>query len=311
MMFRNTYRLLLANFVPFWKDFLYKIIVLTVMFLLALPVLSFVTSLTNYSAIISQINTLFTTFPFVDMSAYFTQVYNFANLVLQSIGELFGSSALVGIYLSLLTFIVFPFFITLSELALSEVLYGYMASQTKYGFTASYLRKMGKSSVYSIFKTLISLPFAALAFGAAYGILHLFIIGFLPAMYVPVVILLFPILIYGFKITLFSGWAPSIIVFNIGVFKGMGRGMIAVFRRFFKAYSTVSMLLLVNILISTLFGFMSVVLILPLLLLALIIFQMVMFFGSQGMRYYVDPDTILSPKKLEETDKFKKTKSII
>lgn len=311
MMFRNSYRLLLANFVPFWKDFLYKVIVVAITFLLTLPVLSYITSLSTYSNLSTEFQALSTSFPFVDMPTYLTQIYNFLNLIFESVANLFVANAFVGIYLTILYLIVFPFFVSLSELAVSEVLYGFMASQTKYGYTASFIRKMGKSSVFAIFKTLISLPFAFLAGFAFYGMLHLNAISIIPVMFVPILLLLLPILIYGFKLTLFSGWAPSIIVFNTGVFKGMGKGMIAIFRRFFKAYSTVCMILLVNILVLTWIGFMSFILILPLLSLSLTIFQMVMFFGSQGMRYYVDTDTILSPKKLEETDKLKHTKSII
>lgn len=38
---------------------------------------------------------------------------------------------------------------------------------------------------------------------------------------------------------------------------------------------------------------------------------MVAFFSSQGMRFYVDGDTILSPKKLEEVDKIEDAKYLL
>ena len=36
-----------------------------------------------------------------------------------------------------------------------------------------------------------------------------------------------------------------------------------------------------------------------------------MFFGSQGMRFCVDSETIVTPKKLEETDSVRKLKLVI
>lgn len=311
MMFRNSYRLLLANFGTFWKDLLYKLIIFAVVILATWPTFAVIKSLDNYSQMVESIQNLILTFPFANIPAYFTDLFAMINLILTVISSFFINNIFVGIYLTLLYFIVLPFLFSLSELAVSEVLYGTMSSQTKYGFSASFIKKIGKSSVYSIFKTFISLPFLLLTGYVFYLMLSLNANGALPVIALPFILLFLSIGILGFKITLFSGWAPSIIVFNCNVFVGMGKGMIAIFRRFFKSYSTVAMILLLSILFGNIFGFVSLFLMFPILAMLISIFQMVMFFGSQGMRYYVEPDTILCPKKLEETDKFKKVKNII
>lgn len=311
MMFRNSYRLLLANFGTFWKNLVYKAMVLCAVLLLTWPVFGYVSSLPSWALLVSMTEDLLLTFPFNSLPNYLTALYDFSMVFFTAVAELFTAHVWVCIYLGFLYLIVLPFLLSLSTLAVSEVLYGYMASQTKYGYTASFIRKIGASSVYSIFSTLIFLPFAALTMYALWALLYLSQIGVVPMVILPLALLLAGIAILGFAVTLFSGWAPSIIVFNCNPFKGLGRGIVAVFRRFFKAYSTVAMIMLVFVLISQLFGSLSLVLVLPLFVMSLIIFQMVMFFGSQGMRYYVDPDTILSPKKLEETDKLRKAKNII
>lgn len=311
MMFRNSYRLLLANFGTFWKDLLYKIIVIVCVLLATWPAFSIISSLDNYSQILLNFENLILTFPFANMPVYFADLFAIVQLILTTVGSLFTLHTLTAVYLTVLYVIVLPFFLSLSTLAVSEVLYGTMSSQTKYGFSASFIKKIGKSSVYAIFSTLITIPFASLTLYALYLLLLLFANGSLSVIVLPFLMLVVAIGIYGFKITLFSGWAPSIIVFNCGVFRGMGKGMIAVFRRFFKSFSTVAMILLISILFGNIFGFVSIILVLPILAMTVVIFRMVMFFGSQGMRYYVDPDTILCPKKLEETDKFKRVKNII
>lgn len=311
MMFRNSYRLLLANFGTFWKNLLYKAIVICLVLLLTWPVFGYVKSLPTAGQFASVTEQMLLAVPFNNLPAYFDMVYDFLIVLFATVGHLFSTHIWVGIYLSLLYLVVLPFLLMLSTLAVSEVLYGYMASQTKYGFSASFVQKIGKSSVYSIFYTLIMLPFAALTVYAIWGLLHLYQIGILPILVLPILLLIVGIGIMGFGATLFCGWAPSIIVFNCRVWRAFGKGMIAVFRRFFKSFSTVAMIMLVSVLVAQVFGALSLVLILPLFTMNMIIFQMVMFFGSQGMRYYVDPDTILTPKKLEETDKYKKTKNII
>lgn len=311
MMFRNSYRLLLANFGTFWKDLLYKFIVLTIVLFATWPTFTIIKSLDNYTQMIESIQNLILTFPFADIPVYFANLFAMINLILTAVSLLFINHFVTAIYLTILYLFVLPFLLSLSEIAVSEVLYGSMSSQTKYGFSASFIKKIGKSCVFSIFKTFITLPFIFLTGYVFYLLLSLNVNGNLPIIVLPFLLLLFCIGIYGFKITLLSGWAPSIIVYNCGVFVGMGKGMIAIFRRFFKSYSTIAMFLLLSVLFGNIFGFISVLLVFPILAMLIIIFQMVMFFGSQGMRYYVDPDTILCPKKLEETDKFKKVKNII
>ena len=68
---------------------------------------------------------------------------------------------------------------------------------------------------------------------------------------------------------------------------------------------------LLNICIDVLFGSIAFLLLVPLGVYFVYIIDFVMFYGSQGMRYYVDADTIISPKRLEEVDKFKRCKDII
>lgn len=59
------------------------------------------------------------------------------------------------------------------------------------------------------------------------------------------------------------------------------------------------------------FGIVSAVVFVPLYLGLNNMFEMVMFFGSQGMRYYADADTVLSPKKLEQLDNIQQTKYLL
>lgn len=311
MMFRNSFRLFLSNFGTFWKDFLFKIMMVAIVFALSIPVLYMFSNLSSFGLLKTQIENFLLLFPFTDITAYINQSYNLFNLILQFISQMFSLYTFQSIYLVFLVGVVLPFLISLSQLAVSEMFYGAMATNTKYNFGASFIKKLGISARFALLKVVIKIFSTALVLASAYGVLHLASVGFLPMLATPFVLALTIILISSFTITVFSGWAPSVIVFSSGVFFGLQKGLVAVGRRFFKTFSTLVMMLTLLVMLVSVFGLLSLIILLPMFAVLLNAFSMVMFFGSQGMRYYVDPDTILSPKKLEETDKFEDAKNII
>ncbi|MBO5884806.1 MAG: hypothetical protein J6Q51_03320, partial [Clostridia bacterium] len=63
--------------------------------------------------------------------------------------------------------------------------------------------------------------------------------------------------------------------------------------------------------LSFMFTTFSLIALIPFASVSIIMLEMVMFFESQGMRYYVDLDSIVSPRKLEQCDKLNKVKNII
>lgn len=215
------------------------------------------------------------------------------------------------VYFAIVFLIVLPFLWKLSDIPTGETLYGYMASLTKYSFTGSMIRKIGISSRYSLLNLAFFLPINFLIAYGLYGILTLVNMGGIMLAIVPILIFVYLSLTIGLKTALFSGWMPAIVVFNCGPVKGLKLGFKAVLRRFLKVLSTAIMLTAFVLAINLLFGSFSFIITIPIGAMMVLVFQMVMFFGSQGMRYYVDLDTILSPKKLEQTDKFNKVKDII
>ena len=59
------------------------------------------------------------------------------------------------------------------------------------------------------------------------------------------------------------------------------------------------------------FGVYSLIVVVPLSSLIMTVFGQVLFFESQGMNYYISPDNIVLPRKLEQADSMKKVKNII
>ena len=95
---------------------------------------------------------------------------------------------------------------------------------------------------------------------------------------------------------------------NIKSFK---KGFKAISRRYFRVLSSIFVIIFFVGVVAIMFTTISLIALIPLASVAILMLEMVVFFDSQGMRYYVDLETIVSPKKLEECDKFNKVKNII
>ena len=160
-------------------------------------------------------------------------------------------------------------------------------------------------------KQLILLPFNILIVLAFVYTLRLVTLASWVVYIMPLLLVSIVVILSALKKTIFSGWSPAIVVYDCNMFKGFKKGVKAVSRRFLKVFSTALMIMLISIAVTYLFGTFVFPIIFPLFVSFFYVFEMVMFYGSQGMRYYVDLDTILSPKRLEESDSFKKVKYLI
>ncbi|MDD4815756.1 MAG: hypothetical protein PHQ62_01280 [Clostridia bacterium] len=312
MMFKNSIKLLMSNFSSVWKLLLYKTIVIAIVTGLFCATLSYLNSLTNITQLTNNILTFltscnFSTTPIEILSNLFNvfQTIYFVSL------EMISTMPLIFAYLLILLFVILPFLWHLSDVGISETLYGYMSSQTKYGFSGAMVRKVNTASLYSLLFTFLILPFNALFLFGFINILYLSSVGGILLYFLPFLLIMFSILYFSLRTTFLSGWIPAIIVYNCNPAKGFKKGLKALLRRFFRVWSTSIVIILAFMGFISFFGSFGVVLALPVTCLLISIFGMVMFFESQGMRYYVDMDTILTPKKLEETDKINKLKNIV
>ena len=127
----------------------------------------------------------------------------------------------------------------------------------------------------------------------------------------PFAFVIVPSLLIAFKETFNVGWAPAKVVYNHNIVSSYYIGMRAGLRRGARVFSTAFIIYLLAIVLSIVLGLYAIIIILPILSPTVYIFEMVVFFSSQGMRFYVDNDTILSPKRLEENDKIEDAKYIL
>lgn len=307
MTFLNSIKLFGSNWDKVWKLFLYYLFVWGVTICLLLPVFF------EFSNVIRE-NIQETT----EVSSYLTIFHNsfggYLNSIFVLIYTIFLECVAINVgllvYGLIVVFLFMPFLLNIGKYAICEMLYGYMASKTKVGFFSAFFKTLNKSVLYSLCKTLYSLLFYALT---TYLV---FLVGLVENTYFQTYflalceIVLLAVLFTLNKVTT-ACWAPASIVFGCSVASAYIRGVKVVFRRFWRTLPVALVIFLLFFFVTFIAGVYSLVITVPFVAVLLCMFDMVTFFTSQGMRYYINKSTILTPKKLEEVDNINRAKYIL
>ena len=312
MMFRNSVKLLFSNFATVWKLLLYYLIITLIGVGLVAPVFSSVVEVFRSHNFFEVLVDLLTTFNLgTNILSIFASFGTVISTLVACILDYFVIHTWLAVYLTFLFAVLLPFLYELGGIAAGEILYGYMSSQAQVNFTGRIFSSVRKSFKYILAKLLIATPINILIFYLIYKVFALTALGGTIKFAVPLIITVVLCLLVTLRLVLFAGWLPALIVNDCGVWSAFARGIRAVGRRFFRTFSTMLVFVLLNICIDVLFGSIAFLLLVPLGVYFVYIIDFVMFYGSQGMRYYVDADTIISPKRLEEVDRFSRCKDII
>ena len=312
MMLKNTIKLGFANASNIWKLLLYRILcllcVLGLTTVIAWPIISvlikdnfFVNLQKSFEEMLFNLNfeKLFVTIDKVFKN--FAEIISNHNLVLQTI--------LCLIFVVMLISFLEEF----ASLSLHQCVGGYMSSLTKYGFTNSYVSNFGRAALLAFSKLATTLPLNLLIWLGAY-----FMASTLYAKIgVFAIILTFFVLILAvsLKHTVFCGWKPAYMIHDADVFVALKKGILTICKRFFKTLSEFLVLtlsaIILNVFALTFTAGVGLLFTLPLTTLMIVILEEVVYRDSLGMRYYVDNEHFVTPKKLEQRDSFAKMKDII
>lgn len=313
MIFRNTIRLLLTNFSNVWKMLLYYIICIAITFGVCWIVATPIVEELSQAKVFEDLGNFFNSF-FASPQGSVKGINDIINNAWQVIAN---NAQLKFNYIFFIVwlFVVFPFTLDLAQLALGEVLYGYMTSQVKYGFTGRFIKNIGKSCIYSLVRYFFMLVLNIIQFSLVVGIIKVASFGGILYLLLALLLLTLLICFVALKYTLVSCWMPSIAVLNCNVFMALKKNFKCVFKKFFNIFSNYLTLTITAVALNFMFCVftfgVSLFVTLPLTAFVYVIFQMVSYFSSNGMRFYVYPDMFISPKRFEEQDSIKKIKYII
>ena len=308
MTFKNYLKLAVANFDKTWKLVLYRIIVWVVLIALMAPCYNVLKDVT-LSVWDLDLFTAFAgngLFYGVNVTPVFVSVLQVAITFLTT---LFTSYTAVGVYLALVLFLLRPFLLNIGRFVVDEMMYGFMSSHAKLGFSSTFVRTLKRSIPYAFFRTLYCLPFNFAVANAFYG-LTLANWG-AASLAMPFVFLLVAVIVLSLKQALILGWGPAMVVYGENVFKSFRLGIKAVSRNLPVAFIFSFFAYFALILVALGLGPFSLIVLIPLFEVVSSMFETMFFFACQGMRYYIDKDTVLSSKKLEEQDTMSKVKFLL
>ncbi len=306
MMFLYSLKLFGSNWVKGLKLFLYYIVVWGVCLALLVPVFMAFEDL-----IFSVFHDAQTSDSFSGaMGSWSVGIYNFINSTFNAMFSAFENNGGLALYGLIVIFVFLPFFINVGKYTFCEMLYSYMTSKNKIGFFSAMMRGLKKALAFASLKTLFNLLFFVVAVGAVYGVGTITNETFVNY-FVPIVLFLIFVLLFTFYEMFVLGWLPASIVFNCNIFSAYRKGVKAVKRHFWATFGTTMIYFFLFWLLIMIFGIYTMIVLVPLLSVLLRVYDMVMFFFSQGMRFYYNNDNILTPKKLEEVDNINKTVYIL
>ncbi len=308
-MFKNSIKLLCANFAEVWKLLVYHI--LSIGFCIGLLAI-FHGQFWDYATTAYEgagLASVFGSGTFYGGAGLASSITKFANFCIYFFQIMFSSNAWLGVYFIFVVLFLFPLLMNIGKVVTCELMYGYMSACQKQSFTGTFIKTIKSSLAYSSLKVIYAIPFNALILLSMWGLTRIDnkIFDYI----MPFLIVIVPALFMAIKSLFNAGWAPAKVVYNQNIFKSYKIGMRAVWRKGEKVFSTAFVLYLLAIVLSVVLGLYSLIIILPIVSPLVHIFEMVSFFTSQGMRFYVDSDTIFSPKKLEENDKIEDAKYIL
>lgn len=308
MTFKNYMKISFSNFDKTWKLMLYRLAVWVAVCALAAPCFN------PIRKIVIDIwdGDLFAEFASAglffgkNVAVTFASV---ASLLVVGLTKLFTNYLGVGIYLTFVFFVIRPFLMNIGRFVVNEQMYGYMSSYAKHGFCSTFIRTLAKSSQYSALRLLLTLPFNAATAAMFYFMLGSGGQAFSVAM--PFVFLMIATIVLSIKQLLIMGWAPAFVISGENVFKSFAIGFRATMRGLSRSLMCSNALYFVTILLAFGFGVFGLIIIVPVFAVITSIFETLNYFSCQGMRYYVDRDTVLSSKKLEEQDTISKAKFLL
>lgn len=307
MMFANSLKLFGSNWTKVLKFLLYYVIIWGLCFVLLLPAFfefrEIVSESIRETNMLDNFNGVFS----VSVGDSLFAIFQWTGMIFVSA---FSANLGIAIYGVLVVFVFLPFLINIGKYTLYEMLYSYMTSKAKVGFFSALVKSLRKSLPFAICKTIYNMFFMALMLGLVYA-LGMINNPFFITYCLPIVMFVTLVVLFTLHQVSVSGWVSASIVFDCNVVLAYKKGLKAVKRHFWSILATTGLYFLLFWGLVILFGVYTLVPLTPIMTAILCVYNMVVFFASQGMRFYVNERNIMTPKKLEEVDNINKTAYIL
>ena len=318
MRLKTTIKLFFQNLTMVWKLTLFKFIIfLVIMGLLSVSAMPIISKLNNSG-----------------FSELVYGLFDFSNFDFATLGERLSNIAKEFFYIiktnwsnlkwSIILFFVIatflsPYLNALLDIPTTDVLYGSMSCNAKFGFGGRFISNLFTSIKYAFVKTIAAIFVNVIICSIFFGLMFIATKLKVFAIIMPLFAIFVLLILLSFKLTLFCCYAPTVVAKGYGVVNGLFKSLYFSFKNFWANYATAFALILLIvalngfIILFTLFAgaFITV----PTTYVLIAIFNMVIFYSSSGMFFYIGENNIIDNskgvKRPEQQDTIKKLKNII
>lgn len=200
----------------------------------------------------------------------------------------------------ILVFIIFLFavFYYMAYYTVGDILYAFMSSNSKYGFTSNYVYNLKKSFSFAIIYAPVIILYYSLSFIA--GLALSLWIGKSSAMIGLQVFLFLAFAVLALRRTLFVYWIPNMVIDGKSTIVALNtnfRQLKGKFLRIFGEYYVVYLSFVVlSFLVSIFTAGVGIIFVYVISWLVMQIMDNVEFYNLKGKKYYIDEQTVVDPK---------------
>ena len=315
MMYKNSLKLIFSNFSLVWKLLIYFLIGASICGVISYFLSGLVSNNLGITETISQIPEMIKRIPETfDLRTFFINLrevlINCLTIIINNFQNIWYWAILYVVLFMLVPSVIFDFYL----MSTCNVLHFYMGSCVNFAFTASIFMNFKKNFRYQLASVITLFPLKILTYAIVVNSFVLLKFSGILGFFAPFIIVSIFVLLTAFRISIFSGWVPYIVIKNTGVMSGLCNGIRYIRKRLAKIFASSIGLVLTIIVISILGMFtygVSLIITIPASFLFIATFNMVAYYTSSGLRFYVDNNNVYAPKKSEMVESYKIYKNII
>lgn len=299
MSYKNSVRLFVSNFALVWKQLLYLLICALIFALCIYATTSPLISLMRENAVLDEFQEIIQTV-YHSPSEFSLRLSEFFKLILNLIADNFSSIWLSLIGLIVLGILLPYILVQMSFYNLASIVYQKITMNMNVNYVQNAIKSLGQSIKYALANLLFNLPFAALTilFLDIYLVTATTVVSSLVGLFVLSILL---IILNSFKISIFTCYVGYMVDNNSGPFVAFGKGVIKVFKNFWKLFSMSIVVSLTIIFVNSFIGvftfFAGLIVSIPATFVFLAIYYLVVYLNIKGERYYLSSNLIYNPTK--------------
>lgn len=316
MLYKNAFKLVMSNTKLVWKVLLFllinSIVIIGLLYVFSLPIIEVLSDHNWFGELQSIYYSFLNNMSIADFVNQISgAIKDFVDIIVAN-----SDTLLVNIIFFIFTlFFVNTFLNGFYGLVIANIMYNYMSNKIKYGFMASFIETFYKNIKYNLLNIVTKLPIDIAIYAIVIMAFELFSLGGAYAFFAPFIIVLAFIVLRALKLTYFTSWAPAIIIFDKTIAKDIDKGLLVTRRKLKRVFSESLYVILTVFALNVFVGFatfgVGLIITIPFSIVLVSCFNMVVFYSSYGMRYYVDETNVIVPKKLEQTDELSSVKYVI